>query len=92
MQLVDLMGAFITIVLKGKQIKLLMEQAGVIFYFLVNIPLEETKANAEFILLSSIVRIATALFIVDDNRNLYLQSYCLTSNRYNYCQCAAGLL
>lgn len=87
MQLVDLMGAFITIVLKGKQIKFLMEQAGVIFYFIVSLtfPLKRPKP-------SSIVHIATALVIVDDNGNLYLQSYCLTSNRYNFCQCAAGLL
>lgn len=58
MQLVDLMGAFITTVLKGKHIKLSVDQTGV------------RVANAEFFLLSDIVSIATALFIFDDNYSI----------------------
>lgn len=52
------MGAFITTVLKGKHIKLSVDQTGV------------RVANAEFFLLSDIVSIATALFIFDDNYSI----------------------
>lgn len=38
-----------------------------IFYYLQQFP-EETKAHAEFILLTSIISVATALFIADNNK------------------------
>lgn len=58
MQSVDLMGAFITTVLKGKHIKLSVDQAGV------------RVANADIFLISDIISIATVLYIIDNNYSI----------------------